>query len=291
MTARQAVTATLGLAAIAGVWLLATSISRFEFQDGVFYLPTAPDAVGDVVPRATPQGPPLPDWAKVVLLLGLWGVFLVSLVAVVFKPRLLAVVLKRAAVFAMWVLVAFALSRVVAQVGSLFGGGNGPSGAPGQIAPIDPATFPNPDQIVMPWWTQWLASGLAVALGAWLLLRLRRGLAALPCETDFETALAEGAGSAARALRRGAPLQEAVLRCYERMCELLAARQRRAVTTLTPREFEAQLAQVGIVDANITDLSRLFERVRYSAHPAMSEDRQLALSCLDNIERLYRSRK
>ncbi len=153
----------------------------------------------------------------------------------------------------------------------------------------DPSAFPAADTVVMPWWTQGLASLLAVCLGAWLMWRMRRHwlTARGRLTPELELALATQAGQAAADLRAGAPLREVVLRCYQGMCQLLAAKQTRPAESLTPREFETQLSRAGIDDPAIATLSRLFERVRYGAYQALSEDEQAALSCLEGIARRY----
>ncbi len=137
-----------------------------------------------------------------------------------------------------------------------------------------------------PWSSLLLCALILSAAGAlawWLLSRLHR-----PGEELAH--LAELAGEAAADLRAGADLQDTVLRCYREMSELLARRQhipeeRRRV--LTPREFEALLRQAGVRDEHITQLSRLFERVRYGGRRATPREERMAIECLEAIERAY----
>ena len=280
--------AVVGLAAILGVWLLAASMASFEFQDGAFFF-----RLGSNTPSAVPTpdgapGTPMPAWLKVVFLVLVWVALPVSLAALIFKPHLLKSVLTRAAVMALWGLVIFALVRVANQLAALWGDDFNNVLSENTETGLDPGALPDPSALNFPWWTQWAASLLAVLLGLWVFYKLKHSLSPKAPAYDLETELAAQAGRAVRALHQGAPLANVVLRCYQHMCEVLAVKQRRSSAALTPREFERALQQAGIRDPNISRLSRLFERVRYGAHPVMSEDEKEALSCLEGIEKRYR---
>jgi hypothetical protein len=90
-------------------------------------------------------------------------------------------------------------------------------------------------------------------------------------------------------LQSGSDLKDTVLRCYVRMSQVLS--EQRGITRpldMTPREFEQQLAAVGLRDEHIGQLTRLFERVRYGARPAGEREEREALACLTAIAHMYR---
>jgi len=276
-----------GALAILCLWLLASSISTISFKDGFFFYSSTDQT--EAAPEAfSTQAAPAPDWLKLALFIVVWVLFPVSLIVAIFNPHMLKSALLRALGMCMWALVLIALTQVVNRLGDLFGGDAGQDGAQNPLVG-DPSAFPAAETVVMPWWTQGLASLLAVCLVAWLMWRVRlywltaRGR----LTPELELALATQAGQAAADLRAGAPLREVILRCYQGMCQLLAAKQARPAESLTPREFEFQLSRAGIDDPAIGTLSRLFERVRYGAYQAVSEDERAALSCLEGIEHRY----
>lgn len=79
---------------------------------------------------------------------------------------------------------------------------------------------------------------------------------------------------ASRAVRRtlldleaGEDFRTAVLACYQRMCSLLETRGVRRQEPLTPREIEGlALAELGLSQGSVDDLTGLFEEARYSVH-------------------------
>jgi hypothetical protein len=126
---------------------------------------------------------------------------------------------------------------------------------------------------------------VALLIGAiWFFWRRLRAQAS-PLEL-----LAEEAQSALADLQSGGDLKDTVLRCYREMSQILS--QQRGVTRprdMTPREFEQQLAAVGLRDEHIRRLTRLFERVRYGGRQAGEREEREAVACLSAIARAYKS--
>lgn len=277
----------VGILAIVCLWLLSGSVSTLSFKDGFFFYSTPEETAAEGGAFSSP-GTPAPDWVKMALFVVVWVLFPLSLIVALFNPQMLKSALMRALTLSLWLLALIALTRVLNRLGDWFGaqGGSQESQNPWTG---DAGSFPPADEVVLPWWTQGFASLLVVCLGAWLLWRARRQwlISRRRLSTELELQLAAEAGQAAADLRAGAPLREVVLRCYQAMCQLLAKRQTRTSEYLTPREFEAELAHAGIDDPAIAALSRLFERVRYGAQSAVSEDEVAALSSLECIKRRY----
>jgi hypothetical protein len=150
---------------------------------------------------------------------------------------------------------------------------------PGQAA----AGEPLPPFVAQP--SPWLVAVVGLLLVALLLAGIwyfwRRGQpAAHPV-----TALAQGA---IESIHAGGDVQSIVLRCYLEMSEVLSeqsgvTRQR----AMTAREFEQHLAEAGVSDAHIRQLTRLFEGARYGAQAPTARDERAAVECLAAIVQAY----
>lgn len=86
-------------------------------------------------------------------------------------------------------------------------------------------------------------------------------------------------------IKAGGELRSIILRCYHDM--LHTVRERVGIERLehvTPREFEDHLIEIGLPSADIQQLTRLFERVRYGESDTDSaSERNRAVHCLNTI--------
>ena len=87
-------------------------------------------------------------------------------------------------------------------------------------------------------------------------------------------------------LETGTDFRTAVMACYQRMCSLLAARGVARQEALTAREIERlALAELGLSQGSVDDLTNLFEEARYSTHEIGPRQRDRAVDCLTSIRR------
>lgn len=87
-------------------------------------------------------------------------------------------------------------------------------------------------------------------------------------------------------LEAGGDFRTAVMACYQRMCSLLERKGVARQETLTPREIEGRaLAELGLSQASVDDLTGLFEEARYSDHEIGPAQRDRARECLNAIRR------
>ena len=87
-------------------------------------------------------------------------------------------------------------------------------------------------------------------------------------------------------LEAGTDFRTAVVACYQRMCSLIATRGILRQETLTAREIEGlALAELGLSETSVDDLTGLFEEARYSAHEIGPGERDHAVECLTAIRR------
>jgi hypothetical protein len=141
-----------------------------------------------------------------------------------------------------------------------------------------------------PWVVPLATVGLAVLAAAalvgvaWVIWR-RSHPPAGPLER-----LAREAQDAIDALQAGADVKDTVMRCYFEMGRVLSEQRGvRRAETMTPREFEDRLRGVGLPEAHIEQLTRLFEGVRYGARVPDKEEERQAVDCLTAVVEACRS--
>jgi len=149
-------------------------------------------------------------------------------------------------------------------------------------------TPPVPSAVAEP--PQWLVivvtlAIVAAVLGvAWMLWQRRQQ----NIRQDPTELLAREARQAAKTLEAGSDLKDTVLRCYRDMSRVLGDSQNiHRQKAVTPREFEMQLADVGVSNDHIQRLTRLFESVRYGGNTATEREKREAVDCLNAIARAY----
>jgi hypothetical protein len=102
--------------------------------------------------------------------------------------------------------------------------------------------------------------------------------------------LADQAQAALDALDAGGDFKNAVLRCYYEMNRiLLEEKNLKREKYMTPREFESLLAEKGLPDEPVRQLTRLFEAVRYGAADAGAQEESIARASLGAIIAACRS--
>lgn len=127
-------------------------------------------------------------------------------------------------------------------------------------------------------------ASIAVVVG---IVLLRKWLKRRPTEADDgHDEILESIADAARRLRAGEDAHTVVLFCYQEMIRILSTAGKIDATFLTPREFELRLRGLGMSDLSITDLTSLFEVVRYAGR-VDSDFATRALACLDTIRGIH----
>ena len=101
-----------------------------------------------------------------------------------------------------------------------------------------------------------------------------------------EPAIMESIARASDRLLAGQDPRSVVLRCYGEMMAVLSARDRIDPTCLTPREFADRLRQDGLSDTHVTELTAIFEIVRYGDQEAASFATRAA-ACLHSIREAH----
>ncbi len=147
-----------------------------------------------------------------------------------------------------------------------------------------------PLQSTIPSWITYLAAAAVAVPVVWLAWRLGRRVTRREIITDDDK-LKELRGvlaDAADDLRAGAPVEEVVIRCWARMADILSPLAGGTGPAITPREFSQLLTKWGVRHEAVSELTGLFEEVRYGAKPDQPR-RDRALAALAAIEEAYAS--
>jgi hypothetical protein len=195
-----------------------------------------------------------------------------------------------AVVFTAIVLVAALVVANLGPLGQAFGGTGTnatPGASPGGGSALGPADQEGSTNTTVP--TAVLAL-LAIGVVGVGLLVLRTADASLDPEPavgddhtadDQRTAVADAAATAADELAAGADLDNAVYRAWR---EMTAALDVTDPETSTPGEFAAAAVDAGFDREAVTDLTQVFEEVRYGGQPAAGDRERRAEAALRRIQ-------
>jgi VanZ family protein len=269
--------------AIVAIILVSTGLSELDFQSGrplnlVGMLLQRIRSIRATPPAQLDTGDASIDLLRVIF----WVALIFSIGYAISSSRFRRQVL-RTFLTVLFLVLAIDILRERLQFGNLLSNRSGESAAAGQ----DGVGLPNPPTFITdpPGWFLLIVDLLLVliVLGVlWLLWRLLRP------KPDTQALLVREARAALTDLQAGGDLKNVVLRCYARMCQIL--RQSRNIErrrSMTPREFERHLAEIGLRDEHIQRLTRLFEGVRYGAKPSGRPEEREAIACLTAIVQNY----
>jgi hypothetical protein len=125
--------------------------------------------------------------------------------------------------------------------------------------------------------------GISILFAAVVALLVWRMTQRRPPSTTLER-LANEAQSALDAIQAGLNANDAIIRCYGQMCQ--AVYEERAVQryeAMTTQEFIQVLSKMGLPEAPVRRLTRLFEDVRYGSRQSTPIEQQDAILCLTSI--------
>jgi hypothetical protein len=221
------------------------------------------------------------------LLIFFWSLLAFAIIFAIVSPHYRKVLVR---VFILTLCLAFALSALADRLRTEEREqilpeevGGGLVGETGELAESE---LPEPpDFIARPpnWLTLFLYVVLVLVLVGLFLWRFWRSR--LPGE---QALLVQHAEQALSDLTSGGDLRDVVMRCYARMSQVLyQSRNIKRDEAMTPREFEGHLAEIGLRDDHIRQLTRLFEGVRYSTQAPDEYARYQAVNCLRAIVQNY----
>lgn len=283
---RKYVAALLGLA-IGLIVLLAGSLASVEFLPGEA-LPLAALIESLQGNPVSFSGVALPGSVFYLLAGGLWALLIISVIAFVISPEVRRETIKRVIRYTIIILLLHGIIRLLPPFITPEEVAEPPQAAD-LLDDVPPEPLPSPPEFVVnP--PEWIIGGVTLALLAALLLVMwllwRRFFKPRPA-TPLEQ-LTRKVQQTLIDIEAGADLKDTVLCCYGEMSRLFSRERgldRRQ--GMTPREFEQFLAGSGLDDEHIRRLTRLFERVRYSARTPGYDEEQEAVACLSAIVQTY----
>jgi hypothetical protein len=276
----------LGLAIVTTTFL-AAGISRLEFLPGdyfplgrLFQLLSRRRLGGDLSFSLDIMRP---------LIACLWLMLVISIIAFIISPEIRREAIKRFIRYLIYALVIYGLVTVLQPLLQKPDIPPPPGSGPVEMLGELPELPSPPDFVANP--PSWVVYSVDILLLlipltlAWLFwLRWQRNRRkGAPLEL-----LAEEAQQALARLQGGHNLKDTIMRCYAEMSQTL--QKERGVErqqAMTPREFELHLAQSGLRDEHIRQLTRLFENVRYGAKTPGQREEQEAVACLQAIVQAY----
>lgn len=279
----------LGIAILA-IILLSTGLTALEFQSGdlariLALLTQEKESLESDFAPALDESFPI----ELLLLIFFWSLLAFAIVFAIVSPRYRKVLVRT---FILTLCLAFALStladrlRIENQEQVLLEEVEG--GLVGETGERDESKLPEPpDFIARP--PNWLMLFLYVSLVLVLLLvGLFLWRSWRPRLPDEQTLLVQQAEQALSDLTSGGDLRDVVMRCYARMSQVLyQSRNIKRDEAMTPREFESYLAEIGLRDEHIRQLTRLFEGVRYGTQAPDEYAKYQAVNCLRVIVQNY----
>jgi hypothetical protein len=262
--------------------LLAGTLSQVELSQGETYNLFALMTGGlnrDVAPTETVDSN---SATLTIFTLLFWGglaaVIIYAIVSPHYRRRILFVLL-------LVILAFYAVNRIILEQANgvaeeaestAFDFGNMESAS--SALPEPPAFVADP-----PDWISWIFIGgaalLLVGVGYYIWEKRR--------QPDPQRLFVQEAEQALQELDAGGDLKDVVMRCYAQMEEVMRQQDVARKESMTPREFQRQLAKAGFRDEHISRLVRLFEEVRYGGQSANGRYEREARDCLSAIVTSY----
>lgn len=264
---------------------LAASLPDAQFRGGVF--PDIPDLGGDQLPQL--ESLLFPPWLWNLIQVALWATLLLSLLLALSTPqsrRELVKLTLNNSISALIVLLFLVFAAFIAFSGNTEEVivSEEPAEAIIEVE-FDPVAdyletlveTPEPPPSLT-----WLLSLLFLAGALWLVYRLwQRRPRRVERPLSYHQ-LSDRAFAAIAELRQGQQLDDVILRCYREMSETVAQQQRiRRQDGATPREFAKTLQRAGLPETAVTQLTLLFEQVRYGS---MAPGKREQLQAIDSLE-------
>ena len=282
----RAILLALSLFAIAALVLLAAGLGSMHFNDPIQYQEKQSEAIYFSVAAFIEQIASVPLWKQIVFWLG--TLFIVLLVTSLLSPELRKKLLWSVARLALLCLAVFYLVQNRERFGILnfdpvLLGENASAPAP---ETVPPPIFIAPD---LPPALVYIISVAVLLVTFGLLWFFGRGFASLRTHPAHDAPLDDIAAAARQSLDElsaGTDWEDAIVRCYARMSDVVSRRRglyREAATT--PDEFASHLTRSGLPADSVRRLTHLFESVRYGARPAGDREREEASACLTDILR------
>ena len=277
---------------IAALILFAAGLSSLEFRPGQsFPLGSLIGQEADTLAGGGSSGLPgaLLSWWAVLITLAFIILIILWIIIFIFRPEVRKYLLSRLISYLVLLLL---IAGLIFNLRQPINGTENENATNPQLAPWEEVTQAegtlNPPALVIDP-PRWLVGLITLALFTIILGIVWWVWSRRPHrQADSAELIAKEAEQAAQNIQAGRNLKDTVMSCYQKMTQLMSdQRGIQREETMTPREFENHLTQIGFSDDHIQRLTRLFESVRYGdSLPTELEERE-AVSCLSAIAAAY----
>lgn len=285
---RQVWTLVLLGSAVVALILLAGVLPQLRF------LPARPLPIGNLLQGLIPHAPEIASAPqstvvlRVLITIVVWVLLPISVIALIVSADLRRELLKKIPIYISVAFVVYWLLRLLRAFMLSMSQQPQATGQSGEALDPSQSLFPTAPAFIAdpPRWLVIALSAVVIALALLLLWSFRPRVRRKPQSLDL---LVQEAQTALDELQAGGDVRDIIIRCYTDMSRVL--REARGVTrkeAMTPREFEQMLIGLELRDEHIQQLTRLFERVRYSAAAPGEREQHEAEACLSAIVAVYR---
>jgi len=268
----------LAALALVALTVLAISLNEVPFHEGQRFAQREIAPVPFSPPDVTQTLAEIPIWKQVVvwILAGLMVVLIGLLLSPEMRKRLFRMLIRLG--FTVWAIYFLIKNRYLSF--NLLGGGEAP---PGQDATVPMPMFKPPQ--VSPTFSYLISFAFALLwlVIIWILYRSWKRYVSLSTKKPLDE-IAKIVRSSLNDLSSGLNSGDVIINCYLRMSDVVSdRRQLYRTAAMTPHEFALRLEQAGLPGEAVTQLTRLFEGVRYGDRKSSPKDVNEAVGCLKTI--------
>ncbi len=280
----------LAALALGALTVLAISLNTIPFREAQLYAEPKLEAPAAPAAPAPPLQSGVPLWKQLLVmgLLILATILIGVLISPAFRKRLLKLLLRMIIwgvalyiVLALYPQILQLLAQFIKLPEQLMKASQLQSNDP-SLAPMPLFEPPRPSSTLS--YVISFAFVLLMLVALWGFYRGWQRYAALTSPQKPLDDIARIARSSLDDLLAGRESSDVIINCYLRMSDVVAQRRRlHRETAMTPHEFAQRLEQAGLPGEAVTQLTRLFEGVRYGDRKSAPKDVNEAVRCLQTI--------
>ncbi|HSB00373.1 MAG TPA: DUF4129 domain-containing protein, partial [Anaerolineales bacterium] len=272
----------LAALALGALTVLAVSLNGVPFHEAQHFVRPEPEVIQPPDTSLPPIQIEIPLWKQLVTL-GLL-LLLVALVMLLLSPQMrkrMFLLLIRG-LFTVWA-VYFLIKKYGDQLfGFNLSGNKGPQPGNDLSSPM-PVFEPPQAASTFSYAISFVFALLLLAL-LWALYRSWQRYIALTSPGKSLDDIARIARSSLDDLSSGRNSSDVIINCYLRMNDVVSSKRKlNREIAMTPREFALRLEEAGLPGEAVTQLTRLFEGVRYGDRKSAPRDVNEAVNCLKTI--------
>ena len=260
--------------------LLAASLSNLNLESGIGFQ-TSNDGV---LPDRTFETFIPEDSGVLIFIQGFFALVFLVFIIIIVARLIVNVDFKIVGIAVLGLVILVGISYLIPETSpnrTALSGGDTPI-----ITPTTPATYEGNqtgETLPLLFWI------LLIIVSAGLVVMIFKSIQAWKKSPEIDTELIRDAEEALKALEAGLEIQNVILHCYFQMSNtLVEERGIEREQAMTVHEFEERLKQKGFPSAPVTQLTTLFEKIRYGDLKLQAVDEDIARDSLKEIVQFAR---